>query len=122
MRLDTTRDLIEEVKRSSDVRSAPASSTFGGTNQGTYVCKELVYAYAIWISPKFHLKVIRAIPDREADKTPEGRPGSEQTRLITPCLQTSALRTYVPDTYSYQGWVAALTQGFAADESICTWF
>lgn len=51
-----TADLIAEL---SDT-GIPVSTQKGGRGQGTYVCKELVYAYAMWISTTFHLKVIRA--------------------------------------------------------------
>ncbi|GHE22832.1 hypothetical protein GCM10017767_33530 [Halomonas urumqiensis] len=54
-----TQDLIDEVKAQNRA-SEPIVSTRGGTGSSTYVVKELVYAYAMWISPKFHLKVIRA--------------------------------------------------------------
>lgn len=36
----------------------PLVAQRGGTIGGTYVCKQLVYSYAMWISPQFHLKVV----------------------------------------------------------------
>lgn len=59
LRNDQTKALIEEL---SDVEicTSPVSTKKGGANQGTYACKELVYAYAMWISPSFNLQVIRA--------------------------------------------------------------
>ncbi|EOW6612709.1 KilA-N domain-containing protein [Vibrio fluvialis] len=69
-RLDTTKELIDEINRCSDL-SIAISTNRGGKNQGTWVCKELVYAYAMWISPKFHLNIIRAFDSMSTNKTPQ---------------------------------------------------
>ncbi len=50
-----TAELIAEL----ETTGIPVVS-LEGRNGGTYVVMELVYAYAMWISPAFHLKVIRA--------------------------------------------------------------
>lgn len=58
--LDTTKELTAELMVSEN-RQHPVNVVLGrGKPQGTYVVRELVYAYAMWISPKFHLEVIRA--------------------------------------------------------------
>ncbi|MDG6297879.1 P22AR C-terminal domain-containing protein [Glaesserella parasuis] len=58
VRLDTTKELIEEIQKE-DPTTQPLK-TLRGTQGGTYACEELVLAYAMWISPKFHLVVLRA--------------------------------------------------------------
>lgn len=64
-----TQDLIAEIEKAgipAFEAGIPASkiqavlTLQGKGKQGTYVVKELVYSYAMWISPAFSLKVIRA--------------------------------------------------------------
>lgn len=54
-----TQELIAEVAQEVGDTGIPVSVQRGGIGQGTYVCRELVYAYAMWIHPAFHLRVIR---------------------------------------------------------------
>ncbi|MFU2111984.1 P22AR C-terminal domain-containing protein [Glaesserella parasuis] len=57
-RLDTTQELVSEIQKE-DPTTQPLK-TLRGTQGGTYACEELALAYAMWISPKFHLVVLRA--------------------------------------------------------------
>lgn len=59
MRRNDTKELIAEIS-SANSQTIPVETITGkNKEQGTYVVKELVYAYAMWISPAFSLKVIR---------------------------------------------------------------
>lgn len=63
LRNQQTQELIAEI----EAEGGKAYTTSqGGKNRGTFVCKELVYAYATWISAKFFLLVIRTF-DRVAN-------------------------------------------------------
>lgn len=70
MRNESTQELISEMKNEMNTKSGVQKEAQGsdlifktlrGRNiQGTYACEELVLSYAMWISPKFHLIVLRA--------------------------------------------------------------
>ena len=57
IRLETTKELIAEIESDGQTQ---AVKVYRGSQGGTYVCEELVLSYAMWISPKFHLIVLRA--------------------------------------------------------------
>lgn len=58
-----TQDLIAKLTSTvnpSLEQNQPLKVINGGNNRGTYVVKELVYAYAMWVSAELHIAVIRA--------------------------------------------------------------
>jgi hypothetical protein len=57
---DQTQALIKELENENSKGRISYLKTVKGKHGGTYACKELVYAYAMWINPGFHLAVIRA--------------------------------------------------------------
>ncbi|GGA80591.1 hypothetical protein GCM10011369_23150 [Neiella marina] len=67
LRNEHTKDLITEIEGCTDL-CTPLKTVHG---IGTFVSKELVYAYAMWISPKFHLQVIRAFDAMISQQQPQ---------------------------------------------------
>lgn len=61
LRLETTKELLNEIEGTHDLQMCRSVKIIRGRSiQGTYACEELALAYATWISPKFHLVVLRA--------------------------------------------------------------
>lgn len=86
---EQTKALIVELQTT----GIPVVNLAQGRNGGTWVCKELVYAYAMWIDAAFNIRVIRAF-----DALVEGRledaqriASRQQARLEAPFL-TDAIK------------------------------
>lgn len=82
-----TQELIKEIeleKSNSSNLMSIAYTTTEGKKGGTFVCRELVYRYAMWISPKFSLMVIRAFDMMTggANITPPKSTKDERTPLL----------------------------------------
>lgn len=61
-----TKEFIQEL----DNQNINAYCIKQGSKGGTFVCRELVYAYAMWISAKFSLMVIRAFDNLNTGAIP----------------------------------------------------
>lgn len=86
-----TEALIEEL-RSGGISPDPKNVVSTGPNatRGTYVVKELVYAYAMWISPSFNLQVIRAFDALVTGQIPNAAP--KPKRIRKPAFDTAFTR------------------------------
>ncbi len=80
IRLEQTQALIAEIK-SADSRNCVLTKR--GANGGTYACRELVIAYAAWISATFHLKVIRVFLAQQSKPEKAPAPYAAPTMQMT---------------------------------------
>ena len=81
LRLDQTQALIGAISNSADSPNKNPLAAKAGRYGGSFACKELIYAYAMWISPKFHLQVIRTF-----DAVATGKVGAGGAALHPPRL------------------------------------
>lgn len=58
--MDATEATIRVLEKGAYSHLFSPVSTLKGRTGGTYVCKELVYDYAMWINADFKIKVIQA--------------------------------------------------------------
>ncbi len=109
LRNKQTRELVAEL----ETAEIPAVGSKEGATGGTYVAKELVYAYAMWISPAFHLKVIRAY---DALVTAPPSP----LNLADPAVLRAALLGYTEKVIALEATVAQQAPKVAALDRIAT--
>lgn len=85
-----SKELVQEVE-SSDLGIPRSHISYkSGSNRGTWVCKELVYAYAMWISPKFHLHVIRAFDQMVSQPQPKQLSSTTDRKALNICVRSLA--------------------------------
>lgn len=105
-----TRELIGEI----EIAGIPAIQSRQGL--GTFVAKELVYAYAMWISAAFHLKVIRAY-----DSSMASAPADPiQQVLNDPAAMRGLLLSYTERVIALESTVAEQAPKVAALDRIAT--
>lgn len=114
-----TSALIAELEAEAGIPALVSQR--GGADAGTFVCKELVYAYAMWISAAFHLKVIRAFDALVTAPPPQINPAElSRMQLIELAMQAETERIALEGkVIEMAPKVAALDRIATADGSLC---
>lgn len=106
LRNQQTQDLICAIESENQI----AYHTVKGgdsktTKQGTFVCREIVIAYACWISAHFHLSVLRAFDNLNTGAIPCLPKTTAQQRqaLVTACDKLAVGNTLRSDIYKMVG-------------------
>nr|WP_315043289.1 KilA-N domain-containing protein [uncultured Moraxella sp.] len=102
-----TRELIQAIESENQI----AYHTVKGgdsktTKQGTFVCREIVIAYAMWISAKFSLEVIRAFDNLNTGAIPclpKKTNAHQRQALVTACDKLAVGNTLRSDIYKMVG-------------------
>ncbi|THJ33046.1 KilA-N domain-containing protein [Lampropedia aestuarii] len=104
LRNDQTKALIEEIQ---SVNSQSALCAVRGGNGGTYACRELVIAYAAWISAAFHLKVIRVfLGTAPQQKGMDVAQAMEAANLIAAQVQKRVFEQLLEnDQWTFERWI-----------------
>jgi hypothetical protein len=81
MRREETQALVDEISKSADSQNYAPARAVRGKFGGTYACRELVIAYAAWISAAFHLQVIRVFLAQAAPGARSGQMDLDYDRI-----------------------------------------
>lgn len=116
-------ELVRELTDTQNLGITPVNAIKGGFLQGTYVVKELVYAYAMWINAGFHLKVIRTF---DAVVTGKLQPVDPMKALSDPNMLRGYLLHYAEQVIALESMVESMQPDIdafsriaKADGSLC---